>query len=850
MAKEIPMDNPLNEMNALIAYGRENGLIEISDKNRIVYKCSKTHSERFTDPEEKVRAAYFVELVRDYQYPKDNIEIEVTVPRRTPEDRADIVVFEDSERKKPYVVVECKKDGISDSEFKQAIEQAFGNANSLRAKYAIVVAGNTRTAFDVAGFKPSERDKNVIADIPVRYGKVPQYRYIKGEPKKALKIVYKDDLIKTLEKAHATIWQGGKLAPTTAFDEMAKLLFCKLQDEKERTLTKKGEPYKFQIGTHESAQEIFDHVNGIYQYAKSKDSEVFKEDIKLEPPIVYNVIEHLQGINFTKTDLDTKGIAFERFMEDFFKGKMGQYFTPREIIKFCIEMFTPQENCLILDPACGSGGFLLNCLDYVRSLANKEYPDSPEDCYKMWHDFAKENLYGIEINDQIARVCKMNMIIHDDGHTNIISHDALDNVEAITKIHHSFKLGSFDFIFTNPPFGANVKSSEHEYLHKYTLGKGKKSQKTEILFVEKCIEFLKKGTGLLCMVLPDSILINKSLQYVRNFILEETQILAIVSLPDFTFSHYGANVKSSLLFARIKNDNEICGNYDIFLANAESVGYTAAGKFDVHNDFPVICNSFHTWMKNKRFVCSDDYKDKIYIASANELHGNRIDPRGYSPIFKELKRKLANNKHRIKRPLHELVITNLAGEWGKGLYDDDLDDDDVLCYVIRNTNFDNHFNLNLDDIALRYIPSGKAEELQLCENDILIEKSGGSPIQPVGRVALIKGLPNDKPVIFSNFLQMIHVDESVINPKYVYVYLRSLWSMGYMQFLQNQTTGIKNLLLDEFLNIEIPFFEKPEAQLALAERYLKTMEDVKTAIGKQYKQLEDSKTLTLNEFLA
>jgi hypothetical protein len=330
---------------------------------------------------------------------------------------------------------------------------------------------------------------------------------------------------------------------------------------------------------------------------------------------------------------------------------------------------------------------------------------------------------------------------------------------------------------------------------------------------------------------------------VRNYILEKTQILAIVSLPDFTFSHYGANVKSSLLFARIKNDNEIHGNYDIFLANAERVGYTAAGKFDVHNDFPVIRDSFHEWTKNKQFVCPDDYKDKIYVASANELQGNRIDPKGYSPIFKELKRKLANNKHRIKKPLYELVITNLAGEWGKGLYDDDIDDDDVLCYVIRNTNFDNHFNLSLDDIALRYIPSEKTEELQLRENDILIEKSGGSP------VVLVKGLPDDKPVIFSNFLQMIHVDENVIDPKCVYIYLRSLWSMGYMEFLQNQTTGIKNLLLDEFLNIEIPFFEKPEAQLALAEKYLKTMEDAKTAIERQYKQLEDSKVLTLNEFL-
>jgi len=145
------------------------------EQTRINYHCKRDYSTSFKNPEETIRAAYFVELVLDYTYPQKRIDIEVIVPRRTPEDRSDIVVYEDDECKKPFLVVECKKDGITDAEFKQAIEQAFGNANSLRSKYASVVAGNTRTAFDIAGFKPSERDKNVIADIPKKYGKAPKY---------------------------------------------------------------------------------------------------------------------------------------------------------------------------------------------------------------------------------------------------------------------------------------------------------------------------------------------------------------------------------------------------------------------------------------------------------------------------------------------------------------------------------------------------------------------------------------------------------------------------------------------------------------------------------------------------
>ena len=576
--------------------GIKEKIIKLSDdKKRITYFCKREYSTTFTNPEEKVRASYFVELVLDKKYPKENIDIEVKVERRIPDDRADIVVYDKDGH--DYLIVECKKDGITDAEFKQAIEQAFGNANSKRAKYAIVVAGTTRTAFDVAGFTQREREKNVIADIPERYGQAPKYKFIKGDPDKDLKLVSRDDLIRVLDKAHDTVWQGGKLAPTTAFDEIAKLLFCKLQEEKERTVTKKGEPYKFQIGTHETPEEVFKRIDSIYQYAKVKDAEVFKEDIKLAPKVVYGVVEHLQSINFNKTDLDTKGVAFERFMEDFFKGKMGQFFTPREVIQFAVKMLKPEEDKLVLDPACGSGGFLLNAMDYVRELADKEFPDSPEEHFRMWHDFAKDKLYGIEINDQIARVCKMNMIIHDDGHTNVISTDSLRNVNEISEIHQGFGKNKFDIILTNPPFGATVKSTEHDYLGKYKLGESRKNQKTEILFIERCLEFLKAGTGKMAIVLPDGILTNSSLQYVRDFLMEHAQIEAVVSLPQIAFSHFGAGVKSSLVFVRKKKKDEKLGNYPIFMAIAEHIGYDATGRKDPINDLDKILVEYRKFEK-------------------------------------------------------------------------------------------------------------------------------------------------------------------------------------------------------------------------------------------------------------
>lgn len=567
-----------------IQRGVEKGYISLSENGlKITYHSSREYTTSFKNPEEKVRASYFAELVLDYDYPKERINFEVAVPRRTPEDWADIVVYEDDELKNSYLVVECKKDGITDAEFKQAIEQVFGNANSLRAKFASVVAGITKTAFDVAGFKPSEREKNVISDIPKKYGTTPKYRFVKGIVEKELKIVSREELIRALGKSHDTVWQGGRLAPTAAFDEVSKLLFCKLKDEKS---TKKGETYKFQIGTHESADEVYERIHEIYLEARTEDSEVFKEDIRLDPKIVYNVVEHLQALAINKIDLDTKGVAFERFMQDFFKGKMGQFFTPRQVVQFCVKMMNPDKSDLILDLACGSGGFLLNAMDKVRQDAEANYDE--KEAWEHWHKFAMNNLYGIEINDQVARVCKMNMIIHDDGHTNIISTDALREFNEISEIHKGFKKDHFDMILTNPPFGAVVKDTEKDYLDKYELGKGRKNQKTEIMFIERCIEFVEPKEGRIGIVLPDGILTNSSLQYVRDFIMERCQILAVVSLPQFAFTHYGAGVKSSLVFLRRKRDNEKLGNYPIFMATAEHIGYDATGRTDQLNDLDGI----------------------------------------------------------------------------------------------------------------------------------------------------------------------------------------------------------------------------------------------------------------------
>lgn len=579
------------------------------DKGRkIIYTASDNHSERYDDPEEQVRAEVWAELIYNYSYPANRVKVEVTIPDRLPTDRADIVVFADDECKRPYAVVECKKDGVTDAEFNQAIEQGVGNATwvKLRAEYVLIVAGNTRRVLDVSDrYGALEREHNILADLPKAYGKPQDFRFHKGDKNNDIRSVSREMLMMTISKCHNTLWGGGRLSPPTAFGELCKMIFVKISDEQKAR--KKGEPYQFQIKTHEPSPALAKRINDLYDEQKQRDPEVFSESIKVDARTLRTVVSHLQGINLSKTDLDVKGVAFELFMDSFFKGDFGQYFTPRPIIEFAIAMMKPEQEGSVLDSSCGSGGFLLYAMDYIRKQAAEYYAPDSADYYKYWHDFASKRLFGIEINDEIARVAKMNMIVHDDGHTNVINFDALDSVDAMRAHNAGFAKGKFDFILTNPPFGSKIAAAERPYLSNYTLGnsydkKGKakvrNSQSSEVLFIERVYEFLKPATGKAAIVLPDGILTNSSMQYVRDYILEKFQLLAVVSLPQAAFAHFGAGVKASVMFVRKRGDNEVPNDDEpIFMAAPEEIGYDATGR-KTNNQLPEVVKQYEAFCEN------------------------------------------------------------------------------------------------------------------------------------------------------------------------------------------------------------------------------------------------------------
>lgn len=650
----------------LIPQGIANNLIALSEDGKTITYLHQNKRRNYANPEEQVQAETFLKLVLEYGYPVEHIEQFVTVKMGSSSREADIIVFKDAAHTLPYIVIECKSQDVSEQEFKKdGVDQAFSYAHALAGttKYIWATKGNKEEFYR---FDKDKNTKTTEADIPY-FGDTDakKYKYakggfytgkVKGQDKRIptgdLKAVSEAELTRVFKQAHDALWGGGELNPSQAFDELDKLIFCKVWDEK---YTKKGDPYQFQIVSEYADDEsknleaLKNRITAVYDKGKAYDPQIFNKPIDLTPERIKSIVEYFQSISFSETDLDSKGKAFETFLGTYFRGEFGQFFTPRNVVKFAVDVLPITHESKVLDTSCGSGGFLLYCLDKVRKQANASYPDyktdmrDRDDWHREWHGFASKNLFGIEINDQISRVAKMNMIIHDDGHTNVITFDGLYQIDHIAKTtgNAGFAENSFDCIVTNPPFGSIVKQSEKAYMQadsstatsyydfslkelnwidaalksKHTTT-GRENQSTEVLFIEQCHRFLKPG-GYMAIVVPDGILTNSSSQYVRDGIEEKFRIVGVVSLPQTAFTNTGAGVKSSVLFLKKHDpattetirDSKRNLQHQVIASKQFITTATAWEKEKQAQLKPLKAKDEAT--KAQRQAISDDYNDKL-----------------------------------------------------------------------------------------------------------------------------------------------------------------------------------------------------------------------------------------------
>ena len=314
---------------------------------------------------------------------------------------------------------------------------------------------------------------------------------------------------------------------------------------------------------------------------------------------------------------DVMSEAFELFMGDTFKGQQGQFFTPRNVTKMLVEMMNPGPNDLVIDPACGSGGFLVEVLRHVWGRVEVQgrdlnWPDS--EILNKKYQVATQNIKGIDKDDFLHKITKTYMAILGDGRSGIFCENSLHKPNSwSTKAKSQIGLGIFDMVFANPPFGKNLKVKNEEVLKQYELGhkwkdgeKGQvelKGRYTQFLFIERCLQLLKPG-GTLGIVIPESTFGMPSHKYVVDYILKNAEIKAVISMPENLFQPH-THARTCVVIMRKLNEGELNEDYDIFMSQIKWCGHDSRGsptyqeidgQLELMDDIPRIPNLYSEFL--------------------------------------------------------------------------------------------------------------------------------------------------------------------------------------------------------------------------------------------------------------
>lgn len=474
-----------------------------------------------------------------------------------------------------------------------------------------------------------------------------------------LQLTKEDNLLKKFEEIHDYIYANDGLSPQQTLEEFVKILFIKIFDENENLnqFTISTEEWN-ELKTGKTFLSITERISAIFEQTKQAYQDIFDIDdrIRISPIALGFTINKLQGISLLNSSQDAKGLAFQKFLSHHEKDGRGQFFTPEPVIDFCVAMMQPKPNETIIDPACGSGGFLMSALKYLQN----NYTEL--DTKKV----VSKNLFGSDINKSIARIAKMKLLLEANGKTNVLCTNSLEDLDSL-KLTLSHSEG-FDLVLANPPFGAKITNTST--LSKFDLGykwtnhsneyhKTKSiypNQNAEILFIERCLQLLKEG-GRMAIVLPNGNFENPSLEYLRYYIKLKAKILAIVNLPQETFIPFGTGVKTSLLFLEKDTPNKI-RQYPIFFGRVTKLGYQgnkngtptyqkdkygqiikdSLGQPILDEDFSIIVDAYKEFQKGVKVE-----KDNSFSINYNELNG-RFDYDFYSPENRKMFTKLDTGK--------------------------------------------------------------------------------------------------------------------------------------------------------------------------------------------------------------
>ena len=569
-------------------------------------------------PEEYVRQNIEKALVRQYKYPAKDCEPEFTIKSGSARKRVDIAVFEpglDHTQANAFLVVETKKADVKPTHKTEGIGQLQSYMSAcLNVKYGMWTNGDDRFCYAKRPDNKGGWTFDEIIDVPA-FG---QTEEDSQRPKRRnLKVATADNLLFAFRRCHNYIAAHEGKQKTDAFWELLKLIFTKIEDERSQALNFYATPSERSNST--VATSAKKRIQSLFtQKVVIKYPSIFEardRDIDLSPPVVAYVVTELQGYSLLASPVDVKGVAYEEIVGSNLRGDRGEFFTPRNACRMAVAMINPQPGNRILDPSCGTGGFLITAMNHVLDhidRAERENWFDPsngtnaerEELFRRRQEYLSQCLFGIDLNPALVRAAKMNMVMNNDGSGGLWQANTLDNPHAWRpELRQAVPLGSIDVIVSNPPFGTKLPVDDADTLAQYDLAAVwdrdedgnwairrdhhgnavlQKSQPPEILFIERALQFLKPGIGQMAMVIPNGILNNPGLAYVRHWILRHAQILAVIDMHRDLFQPKNDTQTSMVLMRRLSADEvadaETTGlDYPLFMAVAEKIGHDKRG---------------------------------------------------------------------------------------------------------------------------------------------------------------------------------------------------------------------------------------------------------------------------------
>jgi len=595
-----PSSTPAHEYALAAAIVQQGKLLDFIDGQ----------TQRDETPEEYVRQEIAKSLVREYGYPKTHIAVEFTLRVGTRKPRADLVVFSiegSPSQEAAHLIIECKAQTVKSNDRKAGVGQLHSYLSVCpNARYGMWTNGLERFCY-----RRVEKDGQIsfedVPDIP-RYGQTGDEA---ERPKfEKLSPASSDALLFAFRRCHNYIAGNQGLQKPEAFWELLKLIFCKIHDERN------SQEVEFYAGANERSGingtlKVKARIDRLFSAVKKDYPSIFpaNEAIGLTPSVLAYLVGQLQMYSLLESDVDVKGHAYEEIVGANLRGDRGEFFTPRNVCNMAVAMLDPGENQLILDPACGTGGFLIaamNCV--IEKIRRKEIDRWGQDVLRAEQTirdrvakFASQFIVGIDFNPNLVKASKMNMVMNNDGAGGLYQSNSLESPAQWDEgLRTRNLMGKVDLVFTNPPFGSKIPVDEPTILEGFDLGHIwnydkqadrwtktdalQKSQPPEILFIERCVRFVRPGTGRVAMVLPDGILGSPGLGYVREWILTNTRVLASIDLHPDTFQP-SVSVQTSVLVMQRKTNEQIAleqaaqrkNDYPVFMALANHIGHDKRG---------------------------------------------------------------------------------------------------------------------------------------------------------------------------------------------------------------------------------------------------------------------------------